>query len=352
MYDDVEKLWLDVVLRSPSAWYRHSYNLAEFHRCVAQGKNLEEHSFFILKNNEIIGLMPVLLMDNPNGLKEATYNGSPTPWPCFTGASNMRHAENFAFDHFVNICKEHGVDRSLIGLNAPSLKQDDANSSFLNLVKNHSFIDDSFLSHLALVDENSTANMRSSYRKKVRKFSKIYKASFHYKDTMSDDIEQAYFELHVKDAGGQFRPRKSYTKMADLARKGEAVFIVARNIETHKIAGVLVIAIFKNAAYDSSVSIDPEHHQDYISHILKVSAIRYLHDNGVQHYELGQVFDTASVSRTPSQKELNISFFKDGFARGITKKSFVAERCFTDAALKHKISTITHNLEHYFEIKT
>ena len=80
---------------------------------------------------------------------------------------------------------------------------------------------------------------------------------------MSDDIEQAYFELHVKDAGGQFRPRESYTKMADLARKGEAAFIVARNIETGIIVGVLVIAIFKNAAYDSSVSIDPEYHQNY-----------------------------------------------------------------------------------------
>jgi hypothetical protein len=31
-------------------------------------------------------------------------------------------------------------------------------------------------------------------------------------------LEETYFHLHVKDAGGQFRSRESYTLQCDLAR--------------------------------------------------------------------------------------------------------------------------------------
>ncbi len=351
---NAEELWASIIAASDTAWYRHSYNLAEFHRAVATNKNLIEESCFIMRGDETIGLIPILIKDGPDDTREISYNGSPSPWPCFVNMdlNTLKTYQSFALDHIISICKHHNIDRCILGLNAPSLPLETQTVLFNQALQKHRFIDGSFQSHLVNVDKESPTRMRASYRKNVRKFSKTYETHIYTGTSVSKDIEQIYFNLHVKDAGGQFRSRDSYTKMADLARKHEAAFIVCRNKESQKPVGALVIATFKDAAYDSSVSIDPDHHQDYISHILKVKALEHLCNTNIRHYELGRICDRPTLTFVPSAKEQNITFFKDGFARGGSKTSFVAEKYFNIDALERKLEAMQSNLQTYFEIES
>ncbi len=351
-HSSTQKIWMDVIKNAPQAWYRHTHNLAEFHRAVAIDKNLDERSVFIKENEKIIGLIPIMIINGPNDTREISYNGSPSPWPCFltTAENDIKTCEAFAFDYLENLCADQKVDRCIMGLNTPLLTTENHQESINRIAKQYKFTDESFPSHLVNIDEESPNRMRASYRRNVRKFSKIYEAKTYQGKEVTEEIEQAYFELHVKDAGGQFRSRNSYTKMADLARNNEAIFIVARNRENQKVVGILIIATFKNAAYDVSVSIDPDHHQDYISHILKVEALRHLNEQGITHYELGRICSNPSSNFITTQKERSISFFKDGFSRGDQKTSYVLEKYFTKHALSAKRNNETQNLMTYFEI--
>lgn len=347
-----EDIWNSILGTSSLAWYRHTLNLKSFHSTVASEKNVIDESFFIAKDNRFIGIQPILIMDEANGLKQALYNGGPLPWPCFidTEQEHWDELQDLALKNLIAICQSHNVDRCDIALNAPHLTEDNSAKLFENAVYNHGFIDTSFPSHLVNVHEKSYDDMRASYRRNVRKFSKLFEAQTYQGQDVDETIEQAYFELHVKDAGGQFRSRESYTAMADLARKNEACFIIAREKETQKIVGILVLAIYKNAAYDSSVAIDPEYHQSYISHILKAEALRFLFEKNIVHYELGAVALAPSLNGIPTHKNKQISFFKDGFARGKTKKVFVAEKHFTTKSIEHRTKSIEHTLVDYYKV--
>ena len=349
---DAAAIWMEVVLNSSHAWYRHTHHLAEFHRCVAEDKQLNELSFFIKKDDQIIGLAPLLAIKSSAGYLELSYNGSPTPWPCFIDEyqKDIKDLEDFTFSYIEKLCSDHNIERSIFGLNSPKLSHGLHKQSVHNVTNAHHYIDASFKSHLVHVDDESPARIRASYRRNIRKFSKKYEAQSYTGLAVTDEIEDIYFKLHVKDAGGQFRSRESYTKMADLARNNEAAFIVAREKETSKVVGVLVIATFKNAAYDSSVSIDPDYHQDYISHILKMEALRFLNEHKIEHYELGQIFDQPFMGFIPDRKQKSISFFKEGFARGNEKTSYVTERYFSEQSLKSKIEQTEKNLLTYFKL--
>ena len=123
---------------------------------------------------------------------------------------------------------------------------------------------------------------------------------------MTPELEETYFKLHVKDAGGQFRSRESYTKQADIARGGEAFYVVATHTESGTIVGMLLVSLYKNTAYDNSVAVDPDFADKYVSHLLKWRAIEELQKRKVPTYELGQKADPLSSTK----KEIGISHFK------------------------------------------
>lgn len=350
---NAETIWTTVVEKSRMAWYRHTYALAEFHRSVAKEKGVKELSFFIYDGEKPIGLAPLMMISKPNGVQEVSYNSSPTPWPCLITEDPNERADlqKFCFDQIMDVCTQNAADYICLGLNAPQYSRGEHEQSFSQLIERYNFLDASFTSHLIQVDDKTISGIRSSYKRNIKKYAKEYDTQVYSGDTVTDGIEQIYFELHVKDAGGQFRSRESYTRMADLARKNEAAFILAFKKDSKKIVGVLVVAIHKNAAYDSSVSIDPDYQYDYISHILKAAAIQLMQDRGIKDYELGRAYALPSLAYIPSEKEKNISFFKDGFSRGENKKSFVAEKFLSSRALDLKLETIKNNLITYSGIK-
>jgi hypothetical protein len=333
-----KSLWQEIVTRAPLAWYRHSYNLIEFHKSVAQDKNVIDASFFIKENATIVGLAPVLFMDTPDGLREAGLNGSPLPWPCLIeqAAKNPLSYMEFAFSQIIQMCHDYKIDQYKTALNVPLIPEKEQQEIFHSVINIFPFIDVSYLSHLVHIDGQEQTRVRASYRRNIRKFMKEYTPVVYAKESLPEDIEEAYFRLHVKDAGGQFRPRDSYKKMADLVGCHEAVFIVARQNTSQEIVGILVLATYKNSAYDSSVAIDPEYQEDYIAHILKWAALDYFAKTSINHYELGPVAGHANLFEVPSNKQKSISFFKDGFARGMTKTVYVAERHFTQKSLDLK----------------
>ena len=175
--------------------------------------------------------------------------------------------------------------------------------------------------------------VRERYRRYVRKFRDLYELRIIGPGEVADDLAATYMDLHVKDAGGVFRPLNTYQCQVDQISAGEAFFVCAYRIAERRMAGMLLVQVLKGAAFDASVAVDPAFEHDGVSYLLKWHAIEHLIALGVRDYELGRAALSPTLLWRPTEKNYGISFFKDGWSRGHLKPVWCAERFYSAKAL-------------------
>ena len=337
--DRADELWARIVKDAPQAWCWHTKRWAAFVKSACPDPEPLDLSFFVFEGDVPLALVPLAISNVKEGadiLRDASYNGGPLPWPAVVrDAPGIEEIEHYAFVEAERRARAAGAERIRFASTSPfvTLAPD---AWFEPMAVKLGYIDTSYDSHLVAIDEGVFERVRKRYRQYVRKHRERFECDIHAGAGVDDALENTYFELHVKDAGGQFRPRESYTRLADLARHGEGFFVTARDLASGAIAGVLLVSLVKGAAYDSSVAIDPALEERFVSYLLKWRALEHLQACGVSHYELGRRWVTASLDHVPDAKTRGISFFKDGWARGATKRVRVADKPLTREGLaKH-----------------
>lgn len=347
------QVWQRLADTCPDAWFWHTWANMQFNLVAAQTIEVRNLSCFVLREGQAVGLAPLMVTRLKVGdlsSWEASYYGGPLPWPAFvTGLPDAAVAEEFVLTELEARAREAGAERIRLRLEPPSPAAHDHER--LERAVALKYLDSSYTSHWIKLDQNTLANTRERYRRYVKKFAPVYELSVADGDALTPDLEETYFRLHVKDAGGQFRSRESYRLQADLARCGEAFFVVARRKITGAIAGMLLVSAYKNAAYDNSVAVDPEFQSEYVSHLLKWMAIEELLRRGFESYELGPKAGRPGFMSLPSEKNLGISYFKDGWARGSTRQVLMAEKFLTARLLKAHMQARTDALQQYFAVK-
>ena len=351
---DPEGTWKQLADTCPDAWFWHTWDNMQFNYVAAQNSDVRNLSFFVLRNGKAVGLVPLMVNSakiGDLGVRVASYYGAPLPWPAFVSdLSDLVAAEDFALRELeARACSEQ-ADRIRLRLE-PAIPEPNDSQRFERAVTAHRYLDSSFLSHCITLDGNTLSNVRERYRRYVKKFAPRYELSVVEGEQVTSELERTYFELHVKDAGGQFRSRESYRLQADLARNGEGFFVVAGNCASNAIAGMLLVSLFKNTAYDNSVAVDPGRQQEHVSHLLKWTAIETLLRRGARSYELGAKSGLSTFTSQPSEKNRGISHFKEGWARSEVKTVFVAEKILSARFLHAFMKVQAASLERFFGLQ-
>ena len=345
--------WDAIVSTSPDAWYRHARILREYTLAATAERDPGDDSFFIFKGDRLIGLAPVLFSrvadDNGYQALEAGYYGSPLPWPCFQAEfQRNQELELSVFDEIERRARARGAERlHFLLFPRPPSKEDE--HRFKTLIDSRNYIDGRHPSHWVQIKDDSNSNVRPRYKRYIKKFKDQYNLSFIEGRAVDDEFAQTFMDIHIKDAGGQFRPRDSYFAQANLARDGLGFFAVATSVSSGKIAGMLLVILFNGQAHDASVAIDPEHEKNYVSHLLKWMTIETLIERKVAAYELGPKAELPTWQRIPSKNNYGISFFKDGWARGGEITLLVADKFLSRDALNLYSRGMTNRLAKYFK---
>ena len=334
--------WDRLCAYSPDAWFWHTWANMEFNFVAAQKNKAKNLSFFILLDGEPVGIVPLLVEQTKFGddysAWDAAYYGGPLPWPAFlAGLPNFEGIEDYAFREMERRARNAAAGRIRVRLSPPHPLGNEE-QRLARTVSAHRYLDSSFVSHSVNIQANSLAHVRERYRRYVKKFISQYELSIKEGATVTKEVEDIYFRLHVKDAGGQFRSRESYDFQANLARKHEAFYVTATRRGDTSIAGMLLVSVSKGAAYDNSVAVDPECQDEYVSHMLKWTAIETLLARGVTTYELGQKVLLPTTAVIPSSKDYGISHFKEGWSQGAIKTVWMAEK-FLDAGFLSAVMT-------------
>lgn len=326
-FEGYEEAWDYIVENAPQAWCWHTRAWHSFIKSASEKMNFQDHSFFVLKNHEPICLVLMTICDvqYENGVtREASYYGGPLPWPC--ALVDEVAVEKYGIEEAERRARRLGAGRISFLSSSPSVKLR-RDEWFDPVLVALGYMDISYDSHLAVVDEKLLGNVRKTYRKEVARNTKNIETKIIRGSSISEELTNIYLDLHVKDAGGQFRSYESYRLQTNLAKQGEGFFVVASEKLSKKVVGMLLISVVKGAAYDNSVAVDPVFQEACVSHILKWRAIEELVDMGISHYELGMIFNAPKINFIPSANQRGISFFKSGWSRDISKKVFVAEKC-------------------------
>ncbi len=326
---EAPKLWQEIVDASGDGWIWHTWLTHEFNLCAGEKFKAEGHSFFVYENGKAVGVVPLIIQEKNAGNgteREAIYYSGFLPWPCLRqNMQREKELENFAFAELERRARKARARRVRIRLTPP---EDSGNEEtrVKRIAAKYEYEPKHFDSHVIAITNETLGAVRERYRRYHKKYSSLFTLSIVEGAAVTRELEETYFQLHVKDAGRQVRSRESFTKQADTAREGEGFYVVTTHIKSGTTAGMLLVSLYKNIAYDNSVAVDPDFADRYVGHLLKWRAIEELQKRNVSTYELGPKYDNASAT----EKELGINHFKEGWSRGRTRTVWEMEK-FLDA---------------------
>jgi hypothetical protein len=345
------ELWTSVVLASPNAWFWHTWANLQFNLVAGRKYESANLSFFVIEEDQVVGVVPLIVNRIQIGKTpawDASYYGGPLPCPIFLPKTQkLETLEQLALLELEKRARDAGAVRIRLR-HEPPMPTSDEDSWLEKIVNEQRYIDSSYASHWMHIHEGTLARVRERYRRYVKKFSPGDTISIADGKAVSEELEQMYFQLHVKDAGGQFRSRDSYTRQADLARVGEAFFVLARRGGNNDVAGMLLVSLFKNSAYDNSVAVEPAFQNEYVSHLMKWFAIEELTRRNALAYELGPKAGLPSFMSLPSEKNRGISHFKEGWVRDAVRRVKVGEKFLNADCLQTFMKEQADSLQAYF----
>lgn len=309
---DGAQLWRRLVDASVDGWLWHTWAAHEFNLEAGARYGARDLSFFVYDGTRAAGVVP-LIVEERNGQRQAAYYSGFLPWPCFAGTVLEREAfEDFAFMELERRARAAGATHIVIHLIPPQDAGDEKQRT-ARVAANFGYVQHSFDSHIAVLDAEWRFRIRERYRRYVKKFSPLFTLTIAEGVEVTSELEEAYFRLHIADAGKQVRSRESYARQADFARRGEGFYVVATHIESGAIAGALLISLYKGVAFDNSVGIAPAYADLYVGHLLRFAAMEELERRGIGIYELPL---KVRKDKNTSQKEQGISHFKEGWTGG------------------------------------
>ena len=333
--DSLKEAWDEVVNNTQHAWFWSTYQEHQYRLSTlkASGVLIKDSTFLLVDNNIFYGLAPLVFIRSSvfDGI-QASYD-KPLPWPMIVDTVNdPEKVYSFIFDEIERLIIEFNVEMLSVEYSPPYLNENDL-SIYLSTIRKRKFINNSYQSHFINVTPLVLNNVRKRYRRYVNKYIDKYELSIIDSHSHYSTLPLEYMGLHVKDSGATYRPLKTYENQLKCLNYGKG-FIVQAKIRDHdKVVGMLLINVFKGAAYDSSVAVDPDFQSDQISNLLKWKAIKYLQKLNIKHYDLGKAAIVPNYLWQPTEKNYGISFFKNGWSRDCYKRVWQSDKFFSKEAL-------------------
>ncbi len=158
--------------------------------------------------------------------------------------------------------------------------------------------------------EKIHANMRKSYRSLINEGERLWQVEVH--DCVDDRLFEEFRNLHIDVAGRVTRPKETWDLQLKAVNKGEDFLVTLRDSGQRMCGGGLFEASktegsYAVGAYDRNLFNKP------VSHVVQWTAIKHLKQLGKRWHYVGQRFYESDIP-VPSTKELQIAYFKEGFA--------------------------------------
>lgn len=316
--------WNNFCLKSDDAWFWHTADWLNYTMHYRPDLKTQNFSFLVYKQDQIEAIVPLALEFYPDkNVKEFSFGGWATPAPAlknFISSEERNIIYESIFNKIDELARQEKASLSRFVYSPLS-------DNFLNkkippdIFFDFGYIDipvSSQIIDLSKTQDELWKNLRRNHRRNILKSSRL-KIDFFTSQNITDGVFQNYQEMHCKAAGRKTRPDITFQLMRDWLQKDLAFLAVAE--QDGKKIGFEYYSIYKNNAYAFSAANDPNCEKMPIRHFLEWESILWMKKQRFSFYEIGY-----QPYWSPSQKQLNITHFKEGFG-GLIKPLFMREKC-------------------------
>jgi FemAB family protein len=297
--------WNTILKSTPNALVSHLKHAADYSVAYFEGDNL---SFVLSENNKVVCIFPLFVYQNNN---EWIISGSAEglTQPLFIrdiAKKTKKRLESQIVTIIYAISKKLGIKKVNI------FEHNAVLSSWYMLWVGRAckhFLTYRLAIDLTLTIDEIRLGFRKSYKPLISKAKREWDIEVH--EGNVEDVFEEFRLLHEEVSGRVTRSMKSWNVQKKQIECHEAFLITARD------GGVLIGAGLFNYTKDignySVGAYKRELFEKPIGHGVQMKAIEVLIDKGCKMYDIGQKM-TLLDENTPTDKELSISYFKEGFA--------------------------------------
>lgn len=287
----------------------------DFCKKILRVNLIKDLSFVVSEGNEPLSIVPLIMEKGPYGKQFSVKDGYLLKAPVF--APNMpnrskKKIEKTVFSHIEESARKEGVclHRALID---PMFIIDDIRH--YNYLLKFDYLDSSILTgiiDLQMPKDAVWANLRKSYRPLINREMKKYEGLTLDSQSISIESFSEFKKLYLLASDRQVYDDSEWGMLYEMIKEDQGMLALARlNNET---IGACLFNHLNGKAYYSFSANHPLYEKKYfISHLLIWKAIEYYLERNFKFLELGWQFYRGQLLGNPSDKEINISHFKNGF---------------------------------------
>jgi hypothetical protein len=323
---DAAAEWDAFCRAEPGAWFWHTGDWTAFMLASKPERAGRSLAFAVREGGELLAVVPLALDQD-----QLMLSGAPCWAPAVRADLDEARAGQvlrIALEHVDAMAEEHGAVRAAFQvspLTASGFAPAALRAGYADISRTSQVLD------LRVGAEALRRGLSKGHRAAVKRGTALFAV-----DALSgaDATHAALHDfraLHEAAAGRQTRPPETYDRMAEWARRGDALLVLARDGDT--CVGGSYLSVFSRRAYYSSAAMDRSRSQQPIGHALQWAAIEWLLAHGVHTYELGLQQFGPLPHEVPTDKERAISRFKRGFG-GVLRHAPAYEKWYSAEAFR------------------
>ena len=310
--------WKDIFTTSNSnSSIFHLLNTVKYYVSYFSENNSINLSIVLYYDKNAVGIMPLMAHKNKDGEWILSSNGVEIIEPIFkkTLTDKIRKKiEKKILDLIFDLSKQLKINRCQFS-NIDFFK---LSKWYINLLD---LAEKTFASHYLLVDlslsvEKIKSNIRKSFKPLINKGLREWNIEVH-EHTTKEQFEK-FRKLHRLVSGKSTRPIQSWNIQRDSVNSNES-FAITVSDKNNLLVG---FGLFVYTKYSGSYTVDVYRRDLFnkpLGHAVQMKAIETFKDKGLKWYEIGMKY--LNIDKiTPTEKELSISFFKEGFATDVLSR--------------------------------
>src|SRR5450830_1103706 len=173
---------------------------------------------------------------------------------------------------------------------------------------------------LTLSIEDIYSNMRKSYRSLIQQGSKLWEVTCIDHENLTPALWNEFRELHLKAAGKVTRSEETWHLQYLMILQNEGFLLTLRTIDgSSTLIGGAFFQNTKDEGYYAVAAYDRNLFDKPIGHVLQMRAIQLMKDKNIKWYRIGERMFPSDIPK-PSDKQISISNFKQGFATHLIPK--------------------------------
>lgn len=297
--------WCKVIDNTSDVTVFHLISTVDYYAEYFQGKNL---SFLLYENNKAVVVFPLYVYQNEDGWS-INGNAESLVKPLFVNniaKKTKKRIEKQIVEIICFIANKLGVKE--VQIFEPNTKLSSWYLLWVNQARK-SFLMQQLAIDLQLSIDSIRLGFRKSYKSLVNKAMSEFEIMVCENDL--DDFFDEFRLLHLELAGKETRSKESWNIQKEQIKNDEAFLVTVMDGDSFIGAGFFTytkdMGIYSCGVYRRELFDKP------IGHGVQMKAIEILKEKGCKTYYLGQKM-TLLDEKIPSEKELSISHYKEGFA--------------------------------------